>query len=244
MSKKVDLSGKLFGRLLVLKEEPIRDAHGNVVWRCSCICGNIKNIRGSDLKTGAIKSCGCLHRQRISEDAVIDLTGLRFERWEVLEYAYTKNRKVYWKCSCECGNIRIVYGANLVGGKSKSCGCLQRKLASEAHRGRTDVSGKDNPNYRHGLKGTREYNNAKNAKRRARKLDQTPSVVNLQLIQTYYNTAATMEGIEVDHIKPLSKGGLHHEDNLQLLDKKLNREKFNKWPLTDEEQIKYKGIKL
>lgn len=53
-----------------------------------------------------------------------------------------------------------------------------------------------------------------------------------------------MSGFEVDHIKPLSKGGLHHEDNLQLLPKYLNGSKSNKWPLTFEEKMKYKGIKL
>ena len=36
------------------------------------------------------------------------------------------------------------------------------------------------------------------------------------------------EGYEVDHILPLSKGGLHHEDNLQYLTKLENRIKYNK----------------
>lgn len=35
-------------------------------------------------------------------------------------------------------------------------------------------------------------------------------------------------GYEVDHIIPLSKGGLHHEDNLQYLTIKENRSKGNK----------------
>jgi len=48
----------------------------------------------------------------------------------------------------------------------------------------------------------------------------------------------------VDHIQPLSKGGLHHPDNLQILPNWLNGEKFNKWPLTKNEQIKYEGFRL
>jgi hypothetical protein len=36
------------------------------------------------------------------------------------------------------------------------------------------------------------------------------------------------EGYEVDHITPLSKGGLHHQDNLQYLPKHENRKKSNK----------------
>ena len=35
-------------------------------------------------------------------------------------------------------------------------------------------------------------------------------------------------GYEVDHIIPLSKGGLHHQDNLQYLSKEENRRKSNK----------------
>jgi hypothetical protein len=38
------------------------------------------------------------------------------------------------------------------------------------------------------------------------------------------------EGYEVDHIVPLSKGGLHHEDNLQYLTVSENRQKGNKLP--------------
>jgi 5-methylcytosine-specific restriction endonuclease McrA len=37
------------------------------------------------------------------------------------------------------------------------------------------------------------------------------------------------EGHEVDHIKPLSRGGLHHEDNLQYLPWLENRRKGNRY---------------
>lgn len=86
--------------------------------------------------------------------------------------------------------------------------------------------------------------NAKAAKRRAFKLNQTPPDANMEIIQFYYTVSATLADYEVDHIKPLSKGGLHHEDNLQLLEKSLNLQKRNKWPLTPEEEIKYKGYRL
>ena len=42
----------------------------------------------------------------------------------------------------------------------------------------------------------------------------------------------------VDHIHPLSKGGLHHEDNLQILPSEDNLKKGNK--ITS----KYKGLTL
>ena len=37
------------------------------------------------------------------------------------------------------------------------------------------------------------------------------------------------KGHEVDHIIPLSKGGKHHEDNLQYLTVTENRSKGNRW---------------
>lgn len=36
-------------------------------------------------------------------------------------------------------------------------------------------------------------------------------------------------GHEVDHITPLSLGGLHHEDNLQYLPWRVNRSKGNRY---------------
>ena len=79
---------------------------------------------------------------------------------------------------------------------------------------------------------------------RARRLNQTPPDANMELIQFYYTVATTLADYQVDHIQPLNKGGLHHEDNLQLLEKSLNQEKRDKWPLSPEEEIRYKGYKL
>ena len=49
--KKIDLTGKRFGRLVVLREELPRTTKV-IKWICKCDCGNIKSIRGSDLKLG------------------------------------------------------------------------------------------------------------------------------------------------------------------------------------------------
>ena len=56
----------------------------------------------------------------------IDITGQRFERWEVLyldeSKDYGKEKCIYWICKCDCGTIRSVAGVRLRKGKSKSCG--------------------------------------------------------------------------------------------------------------------------
>lgn len=49
---------------------------------------------------------------------------------------------------------------------------------------------------------------------------------NKEVIKEFYRNCP--DGYEVDHIIPLSKGGLHHEDNLQYLTVAENRSKGNK----------------
>jgi 5-methylcytosine-specific restriction endonuclease McrA len=70
-------------------------------------------------------------------------------------------------------------------------------------------------------------------KRRALLKNQLPDDANLNLIQEFYRMAElkTKEtGIphEVDHIIPISKGGLHHQNNLQVITRTENRSKGNK----------------
>lgn len=57
----VDIIGKQFGRLKVLRESKARNKRREVYWACLCSCGKEKNINGCDLRNGNTKSCGCLH---------------------------------------------------------------------------------------------------------------------------------------------------------------------------------------
>jgi hypothetical protein len=63
----------------------------------------------------------------------LDLLGLKFGRWTVLEKRHTdlERRNIYWKCICDCGNEGMVCGSFLKSGASKSCGCLRAEKASE-----------------------------------------------------------------------------------------------------------------
>ena len=62
----------------------------------------------------------------------IDLTGQTFGRWTVIQSEGVNKAGSYlWRCRCECGTIKIVDGAELRRGNSKSCGCLNRELARE-----------------------------------------------------------------------------------------------------------------
>ena len=69
----------------------------------------------------------------------IDLTGMKFGDWIVLERGRDiikkgKNRNfktLTWKCECVCGTIKEVIGSSLKNGSSTNCGCKRRKTCSD-----------------------------------------------------------------------------------------------------------------
>lgn len=63
MSKLVDMVGRRFGRLIVIKQDGY-DNH-NAAWECACECGKTHRARGTHLRSGRIKSCGCLNRDMV-----------------------------------------------------------------------------------------------------------------------------------------------------------------------------------
>jgi len=56
---KHDLTGKTFGMLLVVEKGTKRDASGERAWICQCKCGQEKQVRSWQLRSGKTKSCGC-----------------------------------------------------------------------------------------------------------------------------------------------------------------------------------------
>ena len=52
-----------------------------------------------------------------------DLSGQRFGKLTVLEFAFTRKKHSYWNCICDCGNETIIEASSLKSGKSTSCGC-------------------------------------------------------------------------------------------------------------------------
>lgn len=62
MGKRLQLEGKVFGRLTVI-EHAGHDKHGHNLWKCQCKCGNECIVRGGSLKFNNTKSCGCLVKQ-------------------------------------------------------------------------------------------------------------------------------------------------------------------------------------
>lgn len=66
MSKLIDLTGRRFGRLVVV-ERAENSADGRARWLCRCDCGQSKTVLGEHLKKGRTKSCGCAKSESSSK---------------------------------------------------------------------------------------------------------------------------------------------------------------------------------
>ena len=89
----------------------------------------------------------------------IDMSGMVFGELTVLERANDRvspggNKRIYWKCKCNCGNTTEVDGSELRKGHTRSCGCQWHK------------TGKGSAYYKHGDAGTKLYKVWQNMKRR------------------------------------------------------------------------------
>lgn len=73
----------------------------------------------------------------------VEIKGKRFGRWLVQrrgKRATTEN-EVFWRCVCDCGEIREVADRSLLRGRSKSCGCLHKEIVTKIARKGPGVSG-------------------------------------------------------------------------------------------------------
>ena len=142
MPIKVDLRGRRFGKLLVLYREPPGSPQPRR-WVCACDCGQQCKRTTFQLTHGEARHCGC-------NPAYIDITGQRYGRLVALEYVGSSSKKqALWLCQCDCGQKTTVRGAQLRGGRTKSCGCLMREVAAKGMSERQGTHRMtDSPEYR------------------------------------------------------------------------------------------------
>lgn len=130
--KHMDLTGKRFGNLTVIKRDPEDYTYKNKKgfnltewkWICQCDCGNTISVIQHQLLDGSYVTCGN-HKLR----DIIDLTGRKFGFLTVINRAPDKfpnpTHDSYWYCQCDCGNEYpiVVSGKALKNGSIKTCGC-------------------------------------------------------------------------------------------------------------------------
>ena len=210
-SQQIDLTGKRFGRLLILQRGKTSLVNGSY-WICQCDCGNLKEIRQNSILQGLTKSCGCLNKN--TDKRRKSMIENVFGRLRVLKYVKTDIDAI-WLCLCECGNYKEIRGRSLRDGSTISCGCYNRELSTT-----------------HGLSQTPEYRRAEARRRIISKTQRTPLWANnLKILEFYMNKP---HGTHVDHIIPLHSKlvcGLHVENNLQYLPSLENLSKSNKFSI-------------
>ena len=126
--------GRRFGKLLVLERVPSPGRY--TMWRCRCDCSATTITRGTHLRSGHSRSCGC-GRQRCAETGAataIDMVGRVVGRLTVLERAgsqqlYGDVSAALFLCRCRCGVEVVLPGERLRRRKgAKSCGCLRAEI--------------------------------------------------------------------------------------------------------------------
>lgn len=127
IERKIDLTGRRFGRLTVLHEDGRRGTF--VAWACRCDCGQEVTVSGGNLRQGVATSCGCRKREVLG--ATVDIEGQRFGRLVALmDIGRGSSRETLWLCRCDCGAETTVPGSSLRSGHTMSCGCAQREQVS------------------------------------------------------------------------------------------------------------------
>ena len=124
---------------------------------CECDCGTKREVDNTSLRSGKSTSCGCeFSPSRRNQRKHLEI-GSKYGRLTVIGDA----EPGYSFCRCDCGNQVKVNNWKLEHGKTRSCGCLQREIASE-HLKRNIKRGENHPNWKGGI--STEYQRTRSTK--------------------------------------------------------------------------------
>jgi len=139
--KKRDLPiGKQFNQLTILEEVPTEEKGRRYVY-CLCTCGSKKTVRYDGLKSGSIKSCGCLvsckSKNQIEKMIISrrkrellkaeEYIGRKYNKLKIISLANTEKKGRFFNVKCDCGKEKTISLNKLKTGHTKSCGCARNK---------------------------------------------------------------------------------------------------------------------
>lgn len=94
--------GDKFGKLTVIEkvEDYIVPCNGEhrSQWKCYCDCGNISIVKDFNLKSGSIKSCGCLQKELLIKRSIkhnLSYSRIYEEYRSIIKRCYNPNNKYY-----------------------------------------------------------------------------------------------------------------------------------------------------
>jgi len=151
MNKKqyIDITGQRFGKLVVVKYTKTVEKRPH--WECKCDCGNNKEVRGKELKSGGVQSCGCM-RTQYNMPLQHNLVGKKYSFLTVMSREIDERPGVRYRCKCDCGNECVVNSGKIISGHTKSCGCLHSSVIKGiAIKRNKELRGSLHPRWRHDL---------------------------------------------------------------------------------------------
>lgn len=132
MAKLINLIGKKFGKLTVIKRDT--NKNNGVYWVCLCDCGNYTTVRSDSLLQGITKSCGCFQKEQVKKSCKKNFTkhGLSKSRinniwFNIKQRCYNQNSDDYKyygnkniKLCSEWHNFQNFYNWAIANGYNKS----------------------------------------------------------------------------------------------------------------------------
>lgn len=124
MAKSLSIQDQVFGCITALHPTEWRASNGSTIWNCKCSkCNSELFLSTKALKRSQYVECPeCYKFKEI---------GKQYGQLTVKEYFPTDRPGHHWLCECSCGNTSIVSTQRLHANHTLSCGCLQKKIASE-----------------------------------------------------------------------------------------------------------------
>lgn len=165
-----------------------------------------------------------------------DMTGLRYGQLVAVKRVADRERKEpWWLFNCDCGKTTEAVAAAVRRGDTTSCGCYRDSLVGELA-----------PNFKHGLCLNPEMQNFYKKKSLARRRNAVGEITKAELEEQF----AEQQGCcywcddpldstkQLDHVVPISRGGLHVIENAVWACPPCNRQKHAKlveeWFLTPD----------
>ena len=133
------LTGKRFGRLLVVGPSERKPIRGERFWECVCDCGKKKTSCTGRLVCGGIKSCGCLRSELSAKKFRANYLGYSISSQNSLFSSYkreAKSRKLEWGLDKD-------YFLILTKQNCYYCHCVPKKVFNKGNSGDYIYNGVD-----------------------------------------------------------------------------------------------------